>query len=66
MIKTETRIINGRELMYAYSDEGYMLIQDGTGYTYAEAYDPLGSDRTYTESEEKIPEDGLIEDDYAI
>ena len=60
MIKTETRIINGRELAYTYSDEGYMLIQDGTGYTYAEAYDPIDSDRTYTETDE------LIEDDYAI
>ena len=54
MIKAETRIINGRELMYTYSDEGCMLIQDGTGYTYAEAYDPVDSGRTYTESEEKI------------
>ena len=56
MIKTEIRAINGRELMYTYSDEGYMLIQDGTGYTYAEAYDPIDSGRTYTETHEKIPD----------
>lgn len=60
MIKTEIRVINGRELMYTYSDEGYLIRQDSTGIEYAEAYDPLGSDRIYTETDE------LIEDDYAI
>ena len=56
MIKTEIRVINGRELSYTYSDEGSILIQDGTGYTYAEVYDPIDSGRTYTETDELIPE----------
>lgn len=60
MIKTETRIINGRELTYTYSDEGYLIRQDSTGIEYAEAYDPIDTDRIYTETDE------LIEDDYAI
>ena len=33
-----------------------MLIQDGTGIEYAEAYDPIDSGRTYTETNDKIPE----------
>ena len=56
MLKTEIRVINGRELSYTYSDGGCMLIQDGTGYTYAEAYDPIDTNRTYTETHEKIPD----------
>ena len=56
MIKTEIRVINGRELTYTYSDEGYLIRQDSTGIEYAEAYDPIDSGRTYTETEEKIPE----------
>lgn len=41
-------------LTKAYSDEGYMLIQDETGYMYSEAIDPKHMNRTYTESNIKI------------
>ncbi len=50
--------IRGIEFKKTYSTTGYMIERDGIRY--GVAYDPLGSDRTYTESDE------LIEDDYAI
>jgi hypothetical protein len=66
MIKIETEEIRGIEFKKTYSDAGFLIRQDGTGIEYSVAYDPLGSDRTYTETEEKIPEDGLIEDEYEL
>ena len=54
MIKIETITINGRTLVRTYSDANRMIRQDGTGAVYAEAYDPVGSGRTYTETEEEI------------
>ena len=55
MIKTETITINGRTFVRTYSDANRMIKQDGTGAVYAEAYDPVGSGRTYTETKEEIP-----------
>ena len=66
MIKTEVEEVRGTEFKKTYSDAGFLIRQDGTGINYGVAYDPLGSDRTYTETEEKIPEDGLIEDEYEL
>lgn len=57
MIKIETITINGRTLVRTYSDANRMIRQDGTGAVYAEAYDPVGSGRTYTETEESIETD---------
>ena len=57
MIKTETITINGRTLVRTYSDANRMIKQDGTGAVYSEAYDPVGSGRTYTETEESIETD---------
>ena len=57
MIKTEAITINGRTLVRTYSDANRMIKQDGTGAVYAEAYDPVGSGRTYTETEESIETD---------
>ena len=57
MIKTEAITINGRTLVRTYSDANMMIKQDGTGAVYAEAYDPAGSGRTYTETEESIETD---------
>ena len=56
MIKIEIEEVRGTEFKKTYSDAGFMIRQDGTGIVYGEAYDPLGSDRVYTETEEKIPE----------
>lgn len=57
MIITETVSINGRTLTHTYSDSGYMIKQDSTGIVYSEAYDPIDSGRTYTETDELIEAD---------
>ena len=54
MIKNETVTMNNRTFVRTYSDANMMIKQDGTGAVYAEAYDPVGSGRTYTETEEEI------------
>ena len=54
MIKAETITINGRTFVRTYSDANRMIRRDGTGAVYSEAYDPVGSGRTYTETEEEI------------
>ena len=55
MIKSETITINGRAFVRTYSDANLMIRQDSTGNIYSEAVDPVGSGRTYTETEEEIP-----------
>lgn len=52
MITIETTTINGTEYLHTYSNEGYMIERDGIQY--AEAIDPLDSERTYTETNVKI------------
>lgn len=54
MIQTETIHINGRTLVRTYSDASLMIRQDGTGAVYAEAVDPVGSGRTYSETDTPI------------
>lgn len=54
MIKTETITINGRTLVRTYSDANRMIRQDSTGNIYSEAVDPVGSGRTYTETDTPI------------
>ena len=54
MIKAETVTMNNQTFVRTYSDANRMIQQDGTGAVYAEAYDPVGSGRTYTETEEEI------------
>ena len=63
MIKTEfyATLEDGTVLVRTYSDAGMYIIQDGTGIEYSEAVDPEKMNRTYTESERKIPEDQLPE-----
>ena len=55
MIKAETITINGRTFVRTYSDANRMIKQDGTGAVYSEAYDPVDSGRTYSETDEEIP-----------
>jgi hypothetical protein len=63
MIKTETRTINGREFVYTVSDSGYMIERNGARYS--EAYDPVGTDRVYVETDEPIePDEDATEADY--
>ena len=54
MIATENITIGGRELVRTYSDANRMIKQDGTGNIYSEAVDPVGSGRTYTETDTPI------------
>ena len=54
MIATENITIGGRELVRTYSDANLMIRQDGTGNIYSEAVDPVGSGRTYTETDTPI------------
>ena len=55
MIQTENITINGREMTRNYSDGGYYIQRDGVQY--AEAIDPVGSVRTYTETDDLIESD---------
>ena len=54
MIKIETITINGLALVRTYSDSNRMIRQDSTGNIYSEAVDPVGSGRTYTETDTPI------------
>lgn len=54
MIKTENIYVNGRTLVRTYSDANRMIRQDSTGNIYSEAVDPVGSGRTYTETDTPI------------
>jgi hypothetical protein len=53
MIITETIVINEKEFNRTYSTLGFMIERDGVRY--AEAVDPIGFDREYTETDELIP-----------
>lgn len=55
MIKIENITINDRMLTRTYSDSGYYIQRDGVRY--AEAIDPAGSGRTYTETDDIIESD---------
>lgn len=63
MIQTEfyATLEDGTVLVRTYSDAGMYIIQDGTGMEYSEAVDPEKMNRTYTESDRKIPDDQLPE-----
>ena len=54
MIKTENVYVNGLALVRTYSDANRMIRQDNTGNIYSEAVDPVGSGRTYTETDTPI------------
>lgn len=53
MLKQETIIVNGRELIKTYSDNNKFIIQNETGVKYSEAVD-VPNRFTYRESEEDI------------
>lgn len=57
-IKTENVIIRGVSFVHTYSDAGHKVKQAETGYLYDDAYDPINSGRTYTESDEYISTQG--------
>lgn len=57
MIQITNEKIGKMNFTRTYSDEGFFIRQDGTGEIYDEAWDPVGTGRTYTETDEKIPRD---------
>lgn len=57
-IITETVTINGKQFIHTYSDDGMTIIRDGVEYE--EAYDPINTGRTYSETLNHIEE--TIED----
>lgn len=54
MVITETIEINNKTYIRNYSDKGVFIERDGIKY--AEAIDPMGMNRVYTETEEVIPD----------
>lgn len=55
MIKTEQITINGKAFIRTYSDQNVMIERDGA--VYSEAIDPIGSGRTYTETDTPVPKE---------
>ena len=62
MLKTKNLDINGKEYVRTWSDSGKMLERDGA--LYEEAIDPAELGRTYTESDQDIPDTEAVESDY--
>ena len=57
MIVTEIKPIREIDFVHTYSDAGMKIRQDGTGNLYDDALDPVGANRTYTETDIPIDED---------
>ena len=55
MIKTEQIRLNGVDYTRTYSDKNMMIERDGA--VYSEAIDPIGSGRTYIETETPVPKE---------
>ena len=55
MIIVENKVINNKEFKHTYSDKGFMIKRDNV--LYDEAYDPVGFDREYEETDIVIGED---------
>lgn len=53
MIRTEQITVNSKLFVRTYSDTNHI---ERDGILYTEAIDPAGLERTYTESEEGLPE----------
>ena len=56
-IVSETVTIGNNQYIHTYSDSGYMVHGGSPEGDYAEAYDPVGSGRTYTETDIPIEVD---------
>lgn len=55
MIKAEQIRLNGVDYTRTYSDKNMMIERDGA--VYSEAIDPIGSGRTYTETDTPVPKE---------
>ena len=54
--------IENTDLIKTYSDAGFMIEQNGTGFLYAEAIDPDYMNRAYTETDVLIEKDNFIDE----
>ena len=61
MIKTEIITINNVQFQKTRSDANYLIERDGAKYS--EAIDPIGIERTYTETNEPIDSQNDITSD---
>lgn len=61
MIKTKNVVVAGKDFVYTYSDAGFYITRDGV--LYENAYDPVGTGRTYEETSEPIEVEEAAEDD---
>ena len=61
-IITETVTINRRQYDHTFSSEGMMIRGGSPEGDYAEAYDPIGSGRTYTETDIPIDSETTAEE----
>lgn len=52
MVKTETVTINNKQFLHTWSDDGMKIERDGVEYD--EAYDPVETNRIYTETSHLI------------
>ena len=55
MIIVENKAMNGKEFKHTYSDKGMKIKRENV--LYDEAYDPIGFDREYEETDIVIGED---------
>lgn len=55
MIIVENKITNGKEFIHTYSDKGMKIMRENV--LYDEAYDPVGFDREYEETDKAVGEE---------
>ena len=55
MIIVENKAMNGKEFKHTISDKGFMIKRDNV--LYDEAYDPVGFDREYEETDKAVGEE---------
>ena len=60
MLKTEIVTYNNKDYLRTWSDLSMMIERDGA--LYEEAVDPIGSGRTYTETDKPIIHEGEAEE----
>lgn len=58
-----TELLNDGTLIKQYSDAGYVLLQNETGVKYSEAIDGVPCIYTYTETDELIESEEIVEVD---
>ena len=60
MIYTENVMISGKEFVHTYSDT-FLISRDGV--LYDDAYDPAGSGRVYIETDTRLPQEEISDEE---